>query len=435
MCSDLSLESINDFFRTVAVSDDHRPAESYLAPVTSLCSDIFKFQSIRPSEVLSALQGLNTRKSAGPDGISALFLQQTAEIIAEPLTLIYNHSLNTGTVPLAWKRSNVTPVHKGGDAKNPGNFRPISVVPIVAKVLEKLVANQLGLFLESRHLLHDLQGAYRHGRSSEHILLYAVDTIIQALDNGDSVCAAFLDLRKAFDSLDHCLLLRRLFDLGVSGVELTWFTDYLTQRLQRVKCGAKFSDWGSVLGGIPQGSALGPLLFLVYVNNMPLQVRHSCLLQFADDTCLICCGQSPTAVGQMLNADLCLLSNWIRNSKMQFNIKKSSVLWFSAKSCNAVVQPQVLIDETPLSQVDRQKYLGVVFDGKLTWSSHVASVCKSMAYYLYLISYHSKSLPYEILKMLVDCLVFSRLTYALPVWGPAVHQNSLSRLNRLPSAA
>ena len=133
----------------MAVSDDHRPAESYLAPVTSPCFDIFRFQPIRPSEVLFALQGLNTRKSAGPDGISALFLQQTAEIIAEPLTIIYNHSLNTGTVPLAWKRSNVTPVHKGGDAKNPGNFRPISVVPIVAKVLEKLVADQLGLFLES----------------------------------------------------------------------------------------------------------------------------------------------------------------------------------------------------------------------------------------------------------------------------------------------
>ena len=120
---------------------------------------------------------------------------------------------------------------------------------------------------------------------------------------------------------------------------------------------------------------------------------------------------------------------------MQFNIKKSSVMWFSTKSCNAVVQPQVLIDETPLSQVDRQKYLGVVFDSKLTWSSHVATVCKSMAYYLHLINYHNKSLPYDILKMLADSLVFSRLTYPLPVWGPAVHQNSLSRINRLHNRA
>ena len=123
----------------------------------------------------------------------------------------------------------------GGYVDNPSNFCPISVVPIVAKVLEKVVANQLSSFLETQHSLNDLQGAYRHGRSSEHILLYAVDTITQALDNGDSVCAAFLDLKKAFDLLDHCLLLQCL---GVSGVELKWFTDYLHQRTQRVKCGA-----------------------------------------------------------------------------------------------------------------------------------------------------------------------------------------------------
>ena len=181
----------------MAVSDGHHPAKSYLAPVTSLCSNTFKFQSIRPSEILSVLQGLDTKKFAGLNGISALILQQIADIISEPLTLIYNHSLNTGTVSLAWKQSNVTPVHKGGDTRDPSDFRPISVVPVVTKVLEKVVADQLGLFLESRHLLNDLQGAYRHGKSSEHILLYAVDNITQALDERDSVCAAFLDFRKA----------------------------------------------------------------------------------------------------------------------------------------------------------------------------------------------------------------------------------------------
>ena len=282
------------------------------------------------------------------------------------------------------------------------------------------------------YIINDLQGAYCHGRSSEHILLYAVDTITQALDNGDSVCAAFLDLRKAFDSLDHCLLLQCLFDLGVSGVELKWFTDYLSQRRQRVKYGAKFSDWGSVLGGIPQGSALGPLLFLIYVNDMPLQVEHSSLLQFADDTYLICCDRSPTTVSTLLNVDLRSLSSWVCNSKMQFNIKKSSVMWFSTKSCNAVVQPQVLIDETPLLQVNTQKYLGVTFDSKLTWHSHVAAVYKSMAYYLYLIGCHSKSLPCEILKMLVESLVFSCTVYLCPTsLGPAISQESLSRINRL----
>ena len=211
-----------------------QPASSYVVPTSPLCSsdsDHFRFQPIQSSEVLAALKGLDTKKSAGPDGIPALFLHQVAEEIAEPLSYIYNHSLNTGIVPVAWKRSNITPVHKGGDFDNPGNFRPISVVPVVAKVLEKFISTQLGSFLENHHLLNDLQGAYRHGRSTDHILLYAVDTITQALDVGNSVCAAFLDLRKAFDSLDHHVLLQRLLNLGVSGTELGWFTNYLSYRM------------------------------------------------------------------------------------------------------------------------------------------------------------------------------------------------------------
>ena len=134
-------------------------------------------------------------------------------------------------------------------------------MPIVAKILEKLIANQLGSY-ESHDLFHDHQGAYRHGRSSEQIL-FAVDTIVRALDQDLVVCAAFLDLRKAFDSLDHVLSLRRLQQLGVYGVELKWFQKYLSDRFQRVKGGAAFSDWGPVKGGIPQGSALGPLLLLI----------------------------------------------------------------------------------------------------------------------------------------------------------------------------
>ena len=205
--------------------------------------------------------------------------------------------------------------------------------------------------------------------------------------------------------------------------------------MQRVKCGGDVSEWGSVMGGIPQGSALGPLLFLVYVNEMPLAVKHSCLLQFADDTCLICQGDSPAMVGAHLNADLCLLSTWIHYSKMQFNLKKCSVIWFSVRSRNNSAHPQILIDNVPLSQVTKQKYLGVTFDDKLNWSSHVAATCRSMAYYLYQINHHSSSLPFNILKMLMESLVFSRLTYAIPVWGPAVHQDSLLRLNRLHNRA
>ena len=159
-------------------------------------------------------------------------------------------------------------MHKGGLTDDPGNYRPISVVPVVAKVFEKMIANA---FLDYHGLLHDLQGAYRHGRSADQILMYAVNTIVhvQEIDGGNCVCVAFLDLRKAFNSLDHSILLQCLQKLGVMGVELKWFANYLTNRMQHVKQKDRYSDWGLVLGGIPQGSALGPLLFLVYVNEMP----------------------------------------------------------------------------------------------------------------------------------------------------------------------
>ena len=137
----------------------------------------------------------------------------------------------------------------GGDDHNPSNFRPISVVPIVTKILEKLIANQLITYLEGHQLLHYHQGAYRCGRSSEHILLHAIDTIANSLDGGVMVCAAFLNLRKPFDSLDHVLLLQRLHCLGVCGASLRWFASYLSDRVQRVKSGGSFSQWGPVLGG------------------------------------------------------------------------------------------------------------------------------------------------------------------------------------------
>ena len=361
-------------------------------------------------------------------------MRSVAEELAEPLTF-FNMSIRSGSIPRAWKRSNVSPIHKGGSCDDPGNFRPISVVPIIAKVLEKLIANQLLSYFESHHLLHDHQGAYRCGRSSDQILLYSIDMIVSALDNGLAVCAAFLDLRKAFDSLDHSILLERLHQLGVCDVELRWFCDYLSDRLQRVKCGDSYSEWGSVLGGIPQGSALGPLLFLVYVNDMPLQVKDGDLVQFADDTCIICSGKTHKEVSEMLCSDLCSLSSWIRGSHMEINVKKSSIMWFNVRSIKGFKSPPISLNGSPLSQVSTHKYLGVQIDEHLKWISHVSYLCKKMAYYLYLISYHHKALPTSILKLLVESLVLSHLNYALPVWGPSLAHDLLTRLVKMYNRA
>jgi len=170
------------------------------------------------------------------------------------------------------ERSHITPVHKGEPTNDPGNFRPISVVPVLAKILEKIVSAQLSDYFEQHSFLRPHHGAYRCGKSTEDILLVAVDFIVQCLDDGKAVCASFLDFRKAFDSLDHHILLDILFQLNVDPAVLKWFQNYLSDRWHRVKGINNFSEWMTMKGGIPQGSALGPLLLLVYVNDLPPQV-------------------------------------------------------------------------------------------------------------------------------------------------------------------
>jgi len=236
----------------VAVSDDHQPANSFHFVDFVVLVIHFQFNKISIDEVIHQLQHLDVRKATGPNCISAFFLKAVASEIAEPLTVPFNQSLATGLVPSAWKFSNVSPVHMGGVKDDPGNFCPISIVPIVTKSLEKLIANQLSSYLESHGLLYDHQGAYRNCRSSEQILLFAVDTIVHARDQGLAVCAAFLDLRKAFNSLDHVILLERLQKLRVCDVELKCFQNYLCGCFQQVKCGITFSDWGPARGYSPR---------------------------------------------------------------------------------------------------------------------------------------------------------------------------------------
>ena len=222
-----------DKSQSVAITTQHHPAEDYDIP---LCEDVgngFMFAKIDYATVLTRLSSLDVEKSTGSDQLSSRFLKEVASEIVVPLTNLFNYSLQHAVVPLAWKRSHITPVFKGRAPNDPSNYRPIAVVPVVAKILEKIVATQLGTYLEQNDLLHPHQGAYHCGRSTEDILLLAVDYITTLLGKGSVVCAAaFIDLRKAFDSLDHCLLLQRISELGVHCQVLEWFKNYLTDRYQ-----------------------------------------------------------------------------------------------------------------------------------------------------------------------------------------------------------
>ena len=268
----ISLDIINEFFQSVAITTQHHPAEDY---DISLCEDVgkrFMFAKIDYATVLTHLSSLDVGKSTGPDQLSSRFLKEVAGEVIVPLTNLFNYSLQHTVVPLAWKRSHITPLFKGGAPNDPSNYRPIAVVPVVAKILEKIVATQLGTYLEQNNLLHPHQGAYHCRKSTEDILLLAVDYIATLLDRGCVVCGAFIDLRKAFDSLDHYLLLQRISELGVHCQVLEWFKNYLTDRYHRVKAADIFFIMEIDEGWYTPGQCLRPIIIfnLYELTSIPV---------------------------------------------------------------------------------------------------------------------------------------------------------------------
>ena len=212
---------------------------------------------------------------------------------------------------------------------------------------------------------------------------------------------------------------------------LKWIKNYLIGRVHRVKLHNQFSERRMMKGGIPQGSALGPLLFVIYMNNLPLQVTDGLLVQYADDTTLVCFGSTPSAAAAVLNSQLKLVHNWIRNSKMGLNHGKSSVMWLKTKSKRFLEYPNILIHDTILKSVDKQKYLGVLFDSRLSWIYQVSETCRKMSYYLYLVSSHKHCLSADLIKLLIESLykpcrklqcyttmIRLILEYANTVWSP-----------------
>ena len=188
-------------------------------------------------------------------------------------------------------------------------------------------------------------------------------------------------------------------------------------------------------GGIPQGSALGPLLFLIYVNSLPCQITEGILLQYADDTTLICSGPTPEAAASAMNSQLELVNRWATDSRMRLNFSKSTVMWFKTSKRTQRHYPPIVVGDVVLNVVTSQKYLGLVFDQNLSWDQHVSHICKRMSYYLYVIRCHRNVLSFKLLKLLAGSLVLSHFNYCLPIWGTSLHTHSLQRLKRMQNRA
>ncbi|CAB4039969.1 Hypothetical predicted protein, partial [Paramuricea clavata] len=239
---------------------------------------------------------------------------------------IFTASINTGIFPYEWKASRVTLVFKSGTRNNPGNYRPISIIPCVAKIFEKIIFDQLHGYLDSNNLLNKCQSGFRPFHSTLTALLEATSDWSMNIDNGLINGVVFIDLKKAFDTIDHQIILQKLKNYGIDENSLTWFHSYLTDRTQKCRVNGQLSDSVPVACGVPQGSSLGPLLFLIYINDLPNCLDHTTARMFADDTSISYASDSAKELQNVINTELKGLSDWLTTNKLSLNIVKTEFM-------------------------------------------------------------------------------------------------------------
>ena len=287
-------------------------------------------------------------------------------------------------MPSEWKVAKVIPLYKSGSLAKIDNYTPISILPTLSKILEKIVYKQLMAHLERHSLLFEYQFGFRPNRSTELAVTYFTDLIRKEADNGKATGAVFIDLSKAFDTISHSVLLSKLSRYGVYDMELLWFTDYLFLRKQIVQFNGVLSKPNPINTGVPQGSILGPLLFLIFFNNVHSPLRHCKIITYADDT-VICTSSSDIDVIQSnLSQDLENLSNWFRDNELIFNLKKgkSEVMLFgTGKRLNLFqgCQVKLSVNDSPINTTTCYKYLGVHLDPTLNFETHFQKMYKKAA--------------------------------------------------------
>ena len=407
--------------------------ESFLADMNPVS---FKFSRISEIDILDLCKQLKPKISCGADFISTKLLQQIAPIIITPLHYLINLSLETGYIPKELKIAKIVPVYKDGDVHDFNNYRPISLLSSFSKLVEKIVAKQLVRFLHIHDILYKHQYGFRARHNTSHPVLHFSDKIYSSLNQKPSAktLAIFIDLKKAFDTVDHKILLRKMEHYGVRNPSNVWFQNYLSEREQFVSINGIESETEKIVCGVPQGSVLGPLLFLIYINDLPNSTDFFTLL-FADDTTFQLSGVNLDILFQLANSELEKASVWFESNKLTLNVKKTKFMLFSDKDMQECTN-HLKIGNKTVEQVGTHckekyfKFVGHVLDDRLSFEGHVQHVSKKLASSNFAINSTKNFLPLRIRKTLYYSLFDSHLNFGNLLWGCA-NKKSLSKIENL----
>jgi len=423
-------ESFNIFFSKIGIKTSHNVPHSnkcfseYMP--NSLLNSMF-IEPVAPSEVLSIANKLKPKSSYGHDGISSKVLKETITNILEPITHIINRSLDTGIVPQDMKIAKIIPIYKSSDKTLPKNYRPVSLLPAFSKLLEKIMYNKLMSFLDTNNILYKHQYGFRPKHSTVHPIIHLLNHCADSSNKAEPefTLALFCDLSKAFDVINHDILLKKLNSYGIRGIANQWFKSYLSHRNQFVEIDHHKSNLLPIQCGVPQGSILGPLLYLIYVND----IGNSCtenIVSFADDTTLYMSNSDLSTLFYDANAQINNLFQWFCANRLSLNAKKTKYIIIRPhqKRCN-LTGLQISIDSTILNRIGNDceeksiKFLGVIFDENLTWKFHIAHVNTKVSRALFAVSQVKHILPKSCLRTLYFSLIQSHFAYGLLAWGSA----------------
>ena len=392
----------------------------------NVISNSFMLTSISEQFVNTELSNLNINKSTGYDGIPAKFLKDASSEIKGVVTFLVNLSIITNEFPDELKHAKVKPLFKKNKKTEVENYRPVSILCIVSKILERAVHKQLEEYLIENNLLYSHQSGFRKGHSTDTCLINLMDVLHSSISEGDYVGMVLLDLQKAFDTVNHTILCDKLRLMGIGCVE--WFESYLSNRRQTVTVNKTTSSSGIVTCGVPQGSIVGPLLFLCYINDMHLSVQCQLFL-YADDSALLVRGKNPSIIAQHLSSNLKSCRNWLTDNRLSLNLGKTEVILFGTKrKLKKVDSFYIKCDDTIINSVKSGKYLGLILDDDLSGVSIVNNILKKAGGRLKFLYRYSDILNEKARKTLCSALIQCHFDYSCSSWYASLNKGLKQKL-------
>ena len=365
--------------------------------------------------VLKLLSNLQEAKASGPDLIPPKILKAAAKPLSRSLALLFNSSLESSTLPQDWCTANITPVFKKGERYKASNYRPVSLTCICSKLLEHIVVSQLMDHFDQHSILSDSQHGFRAHRSCETQLISLTQELHQNLEAKTQVDMIILDFSKAFDKVPHRRLMKKLWNYGVRGLKHAWIEAFLMNRQQRVVVDGECSDWVKVDSGVPQGTVLGPVLFLAFINDLPKAVQHSKVRLFADDCVLYRQITSDTDC-ELLQEDLNHLEEWEKKWSMSFNPSKCNSINISRK--RKTIQHDYTLHNQILEHVTTTTYLGVHRSSDLTWRNHINKTCLKASRQLAFLKRNLQINNTKVKEAAYNGLIRPITDYCATVWDP-----------------